>query len=493
MYLRSDHGESLGGGAASARAGVSAHGLAARLSERFADFEFAPDLGSRIGTLTWYRGAATCVGLITAALLLAPGFENPIYGSVPAPLSGAEWDATQAQAIKPLGMGGGTGVHVAATGLVTPLTDTPERPILEGTTKLASGGALLATLMRSGIGKTDANAVDNMITKAVALGEIQPNTLLDYTLGRRTDKSQPRPLQKLDIRTRFDQRVEFVRNGSVLAMRAIPIAIDKTPLRIQGTIGSSLYRSARAAGAPAKAVESYIRTLASRVPVSRLGSSCKFDIILGQARAETGEVQLGNLMLARVTGCANDVTLAPFEQGGKTTWFDGGGKGNSTGSMAMPANGRFSSGFGMRRHPILGYVRMHKGIDIAAPWGSPVFAASDGVVQTAGRASGYGNLIRINHGGAYGTGYGHLSRIYVRAGEHVRRGQRIGAVGNEGLSTGPHLHYELYKNGVAVNPRSVSFTSTQQLTGGDLGTFKAQINRLLAVPVGHGAVKDAED
>ncbi|NWN13461.1 M23 family peptidase, partial [Escherichia coli] len=84
-----------------------------------------PDLGSRIGSLTWYRGAATCVALIAATLLLAPGFENPIYGAVPAPLSGAEFDATQAQAIKPLGMGSGTGVRVAATGLVSPLTDTP--------------------------------------------------------------------------------------------------------------------------------------------------------------------------------------------------------------------------------------------------------------------------------------------------------------------------------------------------------------------------------
>ncbi|MDG2534387.1 M23 family metallopeptidase [Sphingomonas sp. HITSZ_GF] len=467
------------------------HGFAARLAERFADFEFAPDLGSRIGSLTWYRGAATCVGLITAALLLAPGFENPIYGSVPAPLSGAEWDATQAQAIKPIGMGSATGVQVAATNLVTPLTDTPERPILEGSTKYT--GSLLGSLLRSGMGKTDANLVEQLVTKAVASDGLQPGTLLDYTLGRRTDKSQPRPLEKLEMRARFDLKLEVARNGGALSLKQIPIAIDRTPLRIQGTIGASLYRSARAAGAPAKAVESYIRTLATRIPVSRLDSGCKFDIILGQARAETGEVQLGNLMYAGVSGCANKLQLAPFEQGGKTTWFDGLGRGSTTGAMAMPANGRISSNFGMRRHPILGYTRMHKGIDIAAPWGSPVFAASDGVVKFAGRASGYGSLIRVVHNATYGTGYAHLSRIYVRNGERVRRGQRIGAVGNEGLSTGPHLHYELYRNGVPVNPRSVSFASTQQLTGGDLGEFKAQISRLLAVPVGHGAVKDADD
>jgi murein DD-endopeptidase MepM/ murein hydrolase activator NlpD len=115
------------------------------------------------------------------------------------------------------------------------------------------------------------------------------------------------------------------------------------------------------------------------------------------------------------------------------------------------------------------------------------------VVQVAGRSSGYGNLVKINHGGGFGTGYGHLSRIFVRPGQQVRKGQQIGAVGNTGLSTGPHLHYELYRDGVAVNPRSVAFASVKQLSGGDLGAFRAQLGRLLSVPVGHGAVKDAED
>ena len=210
-------------------------------------------------------------------------------------------------------------------------------------------------------------------------------------------------------------------------------------------------------------------------------------------RAATGETRIGNLMFAGVSGCANNVQMLPWETSGKTEWFDGAGKGSTTGTMGMPANGRFSSGFGMRRHPILGYTRMHKGVDIAAAWGSPVYAAADGTVQIAGRSSGYGNLIKISHGGGNGSGYGHLSRIYVRPGQMVRKGQQIGAVGNTGMSTGPHLHYELYRNGAAVNPRSVAFASVKQLSGGDLGAFRAQLGRLLSVPIGHGAVKDAED
>ncbi|MBO9621747.1 MAG: M23 family metallopeptidase [Sphingomonas sp.] len=494
MFLSDDHGQQLGGGASIASAMPRAPiepPFSARF-RRFSDFDLVPDLGAQIGSVTWFRGLATCLGLCAVTLLLAPGFETPIYGTVPAPLTGAERDASRAQAIKPLALGATTGRRMAATSLVAPLADTPERPILNLDAKLASGDALLGTLQRSGVGKTDASAVSALVTRAVALGEIQPGTMLDLTLGRRTDKAQPRPLEKLAFRARFDLKLEVARSGGGLALKQVPIAIDNTPLRIQGAIGSSLYRSARAAGAPAKAVEAYIRALASRVPVARLGSDCKFDIIVKQARAATGEVQLGNLMYAGVNGCTSKVQLLPWDQNGKTSWFDGAGRGNATGAMAMPANGRFSSGFGMRRHPILGFTRMHKGVDIAAPWGSPVFAASDGVVQFAGRSSGYGNFIKLSHGGPYGTGYGHLSRILVRSGQHVRRGQQIGAVGNTGLSTGPHLHYELYKNGAAVNPRSVSFTSTQQLTGNDLGAFKAKLGTLLRVPVGHGAVKDAD-
>lgn len=495
MFLRNDHELNPGGGgtAALARTHVPPSvSTALIVRPRIGTFDLAPDLGAQIGSLTWFRGVATCIGLCTLTWLLAPGLENPIYGSVPAPLKGAEWDAAQAQAIKPLGQGATTGYRMAATRLVAPLTDTPERPILESTAKLASGDALLGVLQRSGVGKADAAQVGSLVSQALALGEIQPGTLLDLTLGRRTDKAQPRPLEKLAFRAKFDLKLEVARGGGALSLKQIPIAIDHTPLRIQGAIGGSLYRSARAAGAPAKAVEAYIKTLASRVPVSGLDSGCKFDIIVGQARAETGEVQLGNLMYAGLSGCSKKVQLLPWQTGGKTEWFDGLGRGNSSGMMAMPAPGRFSSSFGMRRHPILGYVRMHRGVDIAAPWGSPVFAASDGTVQVAGRSSGYGNFIKVNHGNGFGTGYGHLSRILVHSGEHVRKGQQIGAVGNTGLSTGPHLHYEMYKNGVAVNPRSVSFNSMRQLSGDDLGAFRAKLSHLLAVPIGHGAQKDED-
>lgn len=123
-----------------------------------------------------------------------------------------------------------------------------------------------------------------------------------------------------------------------------------------------------------------------------------------------------------------------------------------SGSFTMPARGPITSGFGYRTHPILKYRRLHTGLDIGAGMGAPVYAAADGEVFFASWRGGYGRCIIVLHGGEVSTLYGHLSRIDVSAGQRVRRGQRIGAVGSTGLSTGPHLHFEVRRNGVPVNP-----------------------------------------
>jgi murein DD-endopeptidase MepM/ murein hydrolase activator NlpD len=123
-----------------------------------------------------------------------------------------------------------------------------------------------------------------------------------------------------------------------------------------------------------------------------------------------------------------------------------------TGNLYKPARGRVTSGFGYRYHPVLRYRRLHAGIDIAAATGSPVYAAASGEVFFASWRGGYGRCIILLHGGEMSTLYAHLSRISVAPGQTVRRGQVIGAVGSTGLSTGPHLHFEVRRNGVPVNP-----------------------------------------
>ena len=137
---------------------------------------------------------------------------------------------------------------------------------------------------------------------------------------------------------------------------------------------------------------------------------------------------------------------------------------------------RISSGFGMRRHPVLGYSKMHKGIDFAAPTGTPILAAGDGVVDKIGRAGAYGNYIRLRHDGKYSTAYAHMSRFArgLKPGSRVRQGQTIGYVGTTGRSTGPHLHYEILTAGKQVNPQGVKFQTGRRLTGKELAAFNAR-------------------
>lgn len=173
---------------------------------------------------------------------------------------------------------------------------------------------------------------------------------------------------------------------------------------------------------------------------------------------------------------------APGEDDGE--WYDVNGQSERQGGMSMPVAGRITSSYGKRMHPILGFMRMHKGTDIGARYGTPIHAIMDGVVQFAGRSGGYGNFVKLAHGGGIASGYGHMSRFAVRSGARVKQGQVIGYVGSTGMSTGPHLHWEVWKNGVTVNPRSLKLSSVAVLSGAKLRAFRREVQQLLAVQPG---------
>lgn len=487
MFLRNDHGQDQAGGTATLSFGRAIAPVADlprldKLRAAIARIDWAPDLGSQIGSVDWWRGAATCAALCATTYLLSPGFDRTSIGDVPPALTGAAWDEARAQSIAPLAWGAGSGRHMAANDLVAPLAETPERPIQEVTGTLGQGDNFLRMLQRAGVSESDANNAAKLVSGAVALGDIKPGTQINMTLGRRPNRNVARPLEQLAFRARFDLNLSLSRTGSALSLSRQAIAIDHTPLRIKGLVGSSLYRSARAAGAPAKAVETYIKALATRLSIGRdVGAGDSFDIIIEKARAATGEVQLGTLMFAGLDQGRRKTQLVKWNDG---QWYEASGQTERRGSMGLPVNGRISSGFGLRMHPLLGYMRMHKGIDIGAPWGTPIHAAIDGTVAFAGRSAGYGNFVKLTHGGGIATGYGHMSRIAVRPGAHVARGQVIGYVGSTGMSTGPHLHWEVWRNGVAINPRSMSFSSVAQLSGDALRAFKAKVAALLSVKPG---------
>ena len=488
MFLRTDQGFDLAGGTAARPFGraLAVPRQRGRM-ERLRVLDWTPDLGVRIGSRDWWRGLATFGTLIGAVWALAPGIP-PLTGATPAPLDGAAFEENRAQAIAPLAWGGDTGRRMAANDLVAPLAEAPERPVVELNATLGEGDDFDHVLMRAGVGRGDARAAAGLVAQAVTLGDIQPGTRIALTLGRRPAKTVARPLDKLALRARFDFALSLDRSAGGLVMTRKPIAVDSTPLRIQGLVGSSLYRSARAAGAPARVVESYIKALATRLSIGRdITAADGFDLIVEQQRAATGEVRLGDLLYAGIDQGRRTVQLVRWDDGGKPAWFDAHGQSERRGFMGMPVAGRITSSFGYRMHPLLGYLKMHKGLDIGAPYGAPIFAALDGVVQGAGRSGGYGNFVKLVHGGGLASGYGHMSRIAVARGQHVRQGQVIGYVGSTGLSTGPHLHWEVWRNGQTINPRSISVASVQALSGESLRRFKARVAGLLAVKPGHSS------
>ena len=454
-----------------------------RLRDWADEVELVPDLGQRVGSLTWFRGLATCFGLCATALYLSPGFQ-PIPGAPGPTLSDAQYDEVRSQMITPLALGADSGHRMGSTDAVQPLRATPERPQIELNAQIGSSDTLGRALSRAGVSGGDVATITTMVAGDIS-GGVKPGTRLDIVLGRRASRDRPRPLDHLAFRARLDLGLELTRVGGVLQVKRIPIRVDNTPLRIQGIVGDSIYRSARAAGAPPKAVQAFLRVIAGQIDLGGIGAGDRYDIVTEYRRAETGDVEVGELLYAglnRARGKAVD--MLKWTTGGRTEWFEASGVGERRGVLSAPVAGRMSSSYGMRRHPILGYTRMHAGIDFAARYGSPIYAVTDGVVAFAGRHGGHGNYVRIQHGGGLATGYAHMSRIAAAPGQRVRRGQVIGYVGSSGLSTGPHLHYELYRNGVTVNPLSVKFTTTAQLAGNDLAAFRAQLARYKGLSVG---------
>jgi murein DD-endopeptidase MepM/ murein hydrolase activator NlpD len=247
--------------------------------------------------------------------------------------------------------------------------------------------------------------------------------------------------------------------------------------RAGATIDSSLYLAAMQAGIPAKVVVEMIHMFSYEVDFQRdIKPGDSFQVLYSYYYTPNGvAAKEGEIAFATMKLGSRVVTLYRYQPKGDTVdYFDA--KGQSAKSMLMktPVDGaRITSGFGMRFHPILGYTRMHKGIDFGVPIGTPVMAAGSGTVEESGWKGGYGNFLMINHGNSYETAYGHLSRFApgIHGGSHVHQGQVVAFSGSTGESTGPHLHYEIRINKQQVNPLLVKVAHGRALAGRDLHSF----------------------
>ena len=264
------------------------------------------------------------------------------------------------------------------------------------------------------------------------------------------------------------------------AAAAAPRPVAAGPLRIRGRVGDGLYWSLRAAGASPRAAAQYLAALATEIDVGGdVAPGDQFDLVLGRDG--------GALLYAGLDrGIDSDLQLVRWNANGSSRWIDAATPhqpASVSAGLAWPVAGRITSYFGARVHPILRFTRFHAGIDFGASWGTPIVAAADGQVVAAGWAGGYGRQVRIAHGGGLLTTYSHMSQYVAEPGSFVRAGQLIGYVGSSGLSTGPHLHYEVRRGGVAVNPLAVRFASVAVADAGLSKAVKARLKALLSVGV----------
>lgn len=364
-------------------------------------------------------------------------------------------------------------------------------PAIERAIEVGKGDTLMEVLLRAGISRADAYNAITAMRKIHNPRDLMPGTIVKLTYRALADIPDP-PLSFRGFR--FKPSVEKAVTVARSWDNRFEATLDETPLthsqaRAVGEIDSSLYVDAVKAGVPVNVVVELIHAFSFDVDFQRDiqpgdGYEVLYDRLLtpNGRLARSGDVIYGALILDGKRHALYHHRL----RDGTEDYFNEKGESVRKALMRTPIDGaRLSSRFGRRRHPILGYTRMHKGIDFAAPPGTRIMAAGDGIVVAAGRNHGYGLYVRIRHNTTYSTAYAHMRAIAkgVRRGRRVRQGQTIGYVGSTGLATGPHLHYEVLRNNRQINPLGLKLPTGRKLRGAALRRFlaaKAEIDGAFA-------------
>ncbi len=285
-------------------------------------------------------------------------------------------------------------------------------------------------------------------------------------------------ISSIAIAPSFEREIVVSRaeNGTYSA-KEIKIKLNRHVSKFLGTLKSGLFVDGINAGVSPTAMMNMINLYSYDVDFQRdIHSGDKFEILVESFYREDGKkVKDGDILFSSLTVHGKAISMYMHKIDGKNDYFDAGGNSMRKSLLRTPINGaRVSSGFGLRRHPVLGYSKMHKGIDFAAPSGTPIYAAGGGTITYYGVKGGYGNFVQIKHNASYSTAYGHASRFVkkIHVGSKVKQGDVVAYVGSTGRSTGPHLHFEVIYQGKAINPAKVKATSGLKLGGKELAKFK---------------------
>ncbi len=342
--------------------------------------------------------------------------------------------------------------------------------------KIKSGETFDKILESYSIEKSEILKIKNSLKDKANLNKLNTKQIIQFNLDKTNNK-----ISEFVYQNSNTQKIFLKRNieSDKFKEEIISIKLDKKIVYNENIILQSLYKAATDENIPANTIIEFARIYGFQVDFQRdIRKQDKFQIMYEIFLNEKNEiVETGEILFANLKLSGQDNSLYYFDKDGSEGHYDKNGKSVKKALMKTPINGaRLSSPFGMRKHPIDGFNKMHRGTDFAAPMGTPIMASGDGVVKKAGWCGGGGNCVKIKHNSTYQTIYAHMSKFArgIKTGVRVKQGQTIGYVGSTGKSTGPHLHYEVIVNGKKVNSQKLKLPSGKILKGKERKIFETK-------------------
>jgi murein DD-endopeptidase MepM/ murein hydrolase activator NlpD len=369
--------------------------------------------------------------------------------------------------------------------------DEPDTDLLDGSEtkvmKVGRGDTMMSILTKVGTDSEKAKTIIDAMEQVFAAPDLKSGQEVRFNLvPAPSDTGEMEPL-RVSVFGPGDVHIATVMRNShgdyVVTNKAGDVAGAKSPQQQRATLYTSFYHAALSQHIPADTILKLLRVHSYDVDFKRKAApGDTFDVFFDVPDTSEDHDALGEVLYTSMTIDEQTRSFYRFRTpDGLVDYYDEQGNSAKKFLMRNPVKGgRYTSGFGERRHPLLGIVRMHTGVDWAAPIGTPILAGADGTIETVGRQGGYGNYIRIRHANGFTTGYGHLSRYAdgLAPGINVKQGQVVGYVGSSGMSTGPHCHYEILVNNKFVNPMTIQVPRGLQLQGRQLAEFQKERTRI---------------
>jgi murein DD-endopeptidase MepM/ murein hydrolase activator NlpD len=343
--------------------------------------------------------------------------------------------------------------------------------------KISKGETFDAILNNYSVSESEKAKIIKKLSKIVNLNKL----FTTQTIKLRLDQSDNKKVVYLLFPINKTEKIQLSRNleTDLFIQKNLITNLNKKIIFKEGKILQSLYKTATNLKIEANIIIDFARIYGFQVDFQRdIRKNDSFQIMYEIFEDDNGKIfETGNIIFADLKLSGSNNSLYFFDRKGNEGHYDKNGKSVQKALMKTPINGaRLSSSYGMRKHPIDGYNKMHRGTDFAAPMGTPIMASGDGIVTRAKWCGGGGNCIKIKHNSTYETVYAHMSKfaIGMRVGVRVKQGQIIGYVGSTGKSTGPHLHYEVIVNGKKINSQTLKLPSGKILKGKNREIFETR-------------------